>query len=601
MHFWQIHRSLTLPVRGLSRCLAIPILMLMGGQAWSQDGPPQEKPASAKPVRPVTAQDLARREALSLFGLAMGRQHEDRLVDAVRLLEEARQLDPESAGIARALAPLYLALNRSEDGLSAGRKAVDRDPGDFETWVLLGRQYKSLGRFEEAAGAFDRALASRNLDDRPELRVQFAFSLGRLREDLGQFEPALAAYGQVVKILDQPYQLLETTGLTKEEIAEQAADTYERMIRTCVAGKQFDRAIDIYAKAEKKYPKVGPRLDLGLARLALAQKQSDLALRYLDDYLRTQPQALDAYEMRIDVLLQLSRQPEILPWLEQCVERDPFHKPLRLLLARQFARFGQPARAEPLFAKLIEQQPDAETYRSLFQLYQHHPDMGGMGRVLLMFDETLTRAGDADEKKRSDPVVAAQAMGMLSALRDDQELAKGLVSQALENMRAGNQSQPRTMTFIAALAARAKQLPEAEQFYRRCLKSPGMTEQTAYQGLLEVLWEGKKYESIVEVCRQGVAQAKATHLLMLYDYSIRALENLGEFKKALEQCELAVPISAADENAYLTLRLRRVELLAMVDNYTAALAEAQALLKEHAQPNQVYVESPRPTLLTSIR
>ncbi len=276
---------------------------------------------------------------MSLFGLAITRQHEDRLVDAVRLLEEARQLDPESPAISRALAPLYLAVNRSDDALSAARKAVEIEPGDYESWVLLGRQYKHMGHIEDAAGAFDRVLASHGLDDRPDLRSQYAFTLGRLREELGQCDQAVAAYLQVVKVLDQPYQLLETTGLTRDEIAEQAADTYERMIRTCVAGKEYDRAMELYGKAEKKYPKVGPRLDLSFARLSIARKLPDLALRYVDDYLKTQPEALEAYELRIEVLKQLSRQPEIIPWLEQCVERDPLHKSLILLLARQYAQF----------------------------------------------------------------------------------------------------------------------------------------------------------------------------------------------------------------------------------------------------------------------
>ncbi|HEV8060803.1 MAG TPA: tetratricopeptide repeat protein, partial [Gemmataceae bacterium] len=571
---------------------AMPLLLLVANQAPGQDGGPQEKPAPAKPVRPVTPQDLARREAMSLYGLAMTRQREDRLVDAVRLLEEARQLDSESAAISRALAPLYLALNRTDDALSAARRAVKVDPGDYESWVLLGRQYKRLGRIEDAAGAFDRALSSHSLDDRSDLRSQYAFSLGRLREELGQCDQAVAAYLQVVKILDQPYQLLETTGLTREEIAEQAADTYERMIRTCVAGKQYDRAMELYGKAEKKYPKVGPRLDLSLARLSIGRKQPDLALRYVDDYLKTQPEALEAYELRIDVLKQLSRQREILPWLEQCVERDPLHKSLILLLAKQYARMGQSARAEPLFLKLLEQTPDAETYASLFQLYQANREpLGGMTRVLEMFDEAVARSSDAAEKKKNDSLAIAQARGMLGALRDDQDLAKGLVTEALVRLRAGRDLQStRTLEFLAALAARSKQLDEAEEFYRRCLNGSGpsnLTEPTIYHGLLEVLMQAKKYDAVIEVARQGIAQAKATHLLVFYDYSIRALLNTGDFAKALEQCELAVPIGASDERNYLHFRLLRVEALGFTDKFPAALAEAQSLLKEYVQPDQV--------------
>lgn len=565
------------------------VLFCPMGRAWGQDGGAQDKPEPAKPVHPLTPQDLTRREAMTLYGVAMTRQQADRLVDAVKLLEKARQLDPESAAIARVLAPLYLAVNRSDDALNAARKAVEQEPADYESWVLLGRQYKRLDRLQEAARAFDRALASHRLDDRPDLRSQFAYSAGRLREELGQCDLAVNAYLQVVKILDQPYQLLETTLLTREEITEQAADTYERMIRTCVAGKQFERAMDLYAKAEKKYPKVGPRLDLSLASLCIARKQPEQALRYLDDYLKTQPQALEAYEMRIDVLGQLGRQREILPWLEQCSDRDPLHKSLRLLLARQYARLGKPARAEPIFQKLIEQQPEPEAFRSLFQLYEKHRELGGVTRVLELFDEAVARSSKAGEKS-NDLVAAAQARSMLAALRDDRDLAKELVAEALLRLREGRELQARTLEFLAALAARSKQLEEAEAFYRRCLNSPGsasLTEQTAYQGLLEVLMEAKKYESVIDVCKQGIARAKSTHLLIFYDFSIRALLITGDFKKALEQCELAVPIGASDERNHLHFRLLRVEALGLGDKFPAALAETQALLKDYVQPDQV--------------
>jgi tetratricopeptide (TPR) repeat protein len=378
--------------------------------------------------------------------------------------------------------------------------------------------------------------------------------------------------------------------MTREEIADQAGDTYERMIQTCVAGKQYDRALELYLKAEKKYPKVGPRLDLGLARLNIARKQPELALRYVDDYLKTQPQGIEAYEMRIDILGQLGRQGEILPWLERRVEQDTHHKSLQLLLARQYARLGKPARAEPLFLKLIAQMPDAETYRSLFQLFAANPEQGGMPRVLEMFDEAVARSSDAVERKKPDPVAAAQARGMLAALRDEPELARGVVSEGFARMRERRELQSKTMEYLAALAARSRQLEEAEKFFREVLKAPtttGMSEQTVYQGLLEVLWEAKKYDSIVELCQAGVARAKHTHLLIFYNFAIRALVALGDYAKALEQCDQAVPISASDERNHLHFRILRVETLGLLHKNTTAVSECQAMLREYVQPDQV--------------
>ena len=215
----------------------------------------------------------------------------------------------------------------------------------------------------------------------------------------------------------------------------------------------------------------------------------------------------------------------MIAWLERCAERDPLHKSLQLLLAGQYARHGKPQRAEAIYLKWIDQMPEAEIYRPLFQLYAANRDrLGrGMSRVLEMFDETVDRASESAEKKKGDTVAAARARAMLAALREDPDLTKGPVSEALSRMTEGQSLRPPTMGFLAALAARSNQLDEAEKFYRLSLKnypSPNVAEQAAYQGLLEVLMQGKKYPAVVEVCRQGIVQDKSSHLLIFYDYSI---------------------------------------------------------------------------------
>jgi tetratricopeptide (TPR) repeat protein len=212
-----------------------------------------------------------------------------------------------------------------------------------------------------------------------------------------------------------------------------------------------------------------------------------------------------------------------------------------------------------------------------------------MLRVLEMFDEVVARSSEVAEKKRPDVLPAAQGRAMLAALREDTELSRGLVDEAIVRMRDGRELQPRTLEFLAVLAARAGRLDEAERFYRQELRvhPASWSEQAVYQGLLEVLWEGKKYESIVEVCKEGTRHAKETYLLIFYDYAIRALLNLGEYARALEQCDLAVPIGAADERNLMHFRLLRAESLSLGDRPGAALAECQALLKEFNQPDQV--------------
>ena len=159
------------------------------------------------------------------------------------------RLDPDSAAAYKALVPLYLGLDRLDDALTACRKALDLDPGDYETWQLYGRQLRVHDRRREAADALDLALDRPKLKDHPEVRVQIAFELALLRENLEDFDKAEAAYLEVVKVLEHPAQLEENEDLNPNEIAGQAADTYERLGRVSLRAGKHDKARDYFVKA----------------------------------------------------------------------------------------------------------------------------------------------------------------------------------------------------------------------------------------------------------------------------------------------------------------------------------------------------------------
>ena len=80
-------------------------------------GQETDKPAQFAPQHPRTRRDLNRREALKLYAMGLISQRGDRLLEAVRLFEKALKLDPEAAAIHKALASLYLALERTGDAL----------------------------------------------------------------------------------------------------------------------------------------------------------------------------------------------------------------------------------------------------------------------------------------------------------------------------------------------------------------------------------------------------------------------------------------------------------------------------------------------------
>src|SRR5262249_30059842 len=163
------------------------------------------------------------------YGLAVAHQHNNRLLEAIRALEEARRLDPEAPAPYKALAPLYLAIDRVDDALAACRRALDLDPDEFDVAYLLSRQLRALDRPSEAIGILEKAADRPGLKERPELRLQINLDLGLLQESAGRLNKAEAGLRQVADVLEHPLALLEQSTYTREEIDAQAAEVHERI------------------------------------------------------------------------------------------------------------------------------------------------------------------------------------------------------------------------------------------------------------------------------------------------------------------------------------------------------------------------------------
>src|SRR5262249_6815081 len=152
------------------------------------------------------------------------------------------------------------------------------------------------------------------------------------------------------------------------------------------------------------------------------------ALASLDAYLQMLPQGTDAYELKIGLLAKLHKDAEVLPWLEQASAKDRFNIGLKLLLARQCVRLGQPVRAERLYRELIDAPPTEEVYRDLFLLYKdHNPE--GMAFVARLVDTTLESAIHRENAPLDNPT-PARARAMIGALRGNSALARDLVKAA---------------------------------------------------------------------------------------------------------------------------------------------------------------------------
>jgi tetratricopeptide (TPR) repeat protein len=541
---------------------------------------PRELPPVHVPAHPADRRELDHVEALKFFGLGAIAERHNRLIQAIHAYEEAARLDPDAAAPLRALAPIYLALDRTDDALESCRKALELDPEDYDTGYLYGRQLRAVNKVNEAIAVLRRTAALPGLKERPDVRLQVCLELGAVCETAGDLKGAESAFHDATTVFDRPEALVEQGPYTREEIDGEAAETYERLGRLCLRAGRTDQAVAAFQQAQKKDPARAARLSYNLAEVYAGQGKARKALERLEEYLQTQPQGVEGYELKITLQRKLGRDAAVVPELETASGHDKQNTALQLLLAREYHRAGRNADAERVYIELAKESPAPEIYRGLFDLYK--ADAQGAARILDAIDKSVSDAADKGDKP-DEASAASRARAMLQVVRGDNELVKKLLIEANQRLRFPRGLAFQTRLLLAALASRTHQLGVAEDLYRSCLDGTGGVnrgnEQEVYFGLLRVLMLAHKYEEVVTVATRGLRN-EATLLAPLYEDLAIAQMALGRPAEALEAADEVVR-KAEDAASRMRYRLFRAEMLSQAGKHAEAATECLSLLKEY--------------------
>ena len=554
----------------IQRTLLVSCMGFVPAQDAGMPGWPPEPPQRLR-----TKEELAGRQAKMLYGVALLRLRNDSLLEAVKLLEQARSLDPEAAAIQRALIPLYAALQRSEEALAACRKLLEQTPEDHETLRAYAGLLLRQGRRPEARTALKQAAACPALADDSDLYVQIHGELAALHEDLKEHEAAAETLARAARRLDQ------ANHAGQDESRQQAASLHERTIRLWIDAGRYDRALAAFQGGIEKHPILATRLNLQLARGLAADGQLESALERIEDYLRTLPVSTEGYELLASLLPKLGRGADVLPRLEEFSRRDPHNLALQVLVGRQLVRTRNWARAEEHYRELLagnESSPDI--HRGILHMYC---EQGKADKALQEVNLAFARAGVQDLLP-GDPRAAARARAMAAVLREDRDLGEILVAAAHNELDRGRFLRPDTCFALAAVAARARQWPAAERLYRRCLEADlnEPMELAVYDGLLRVLWEAKKYDAIVWLCERGLRNAAGANRVVFHMNHARALALVGKAEEAAAEAERLV--AAAEGEALAVARIVRLRVLWHVGQEQQLLAECHKMLQEPLAP-----------------
>src|SRR5206468_1586619 len=159
-----------------------------------------------------------------------------------------------------------------------------------------------------------------------------------------------------------------------------------------------------------------------------------------------------------------------------------------------------------------------------------------------------------------------RARAMIGALRGNSALARDLIKAASRQPQK-TAYHAKALQLFAALADREELLPEAEVFYRECIKYPPApaAEPLIYGSLLRVLWKGRRLEETVDLCRAALKQTQSSTRVLLRADLARALGYLQRWDEALAEIDQAMR-DAKDTEAF-TVRHLRVRLLTQAGRF----------------------------------
>jgi cytochrome c-type biogenesis protein CcmH len=144
------------------------------------------------------------------------------------LRKPAVQTAEGPAPAASSASPAPLSASQVERGIDTARAQTERDPKDAAAWAMLAHSHEMVGRFDEAAKAYEKLLALR--PDDAQAHADYADALGVVNKGSLQGEPAR----QIAQALK-----LEPTNL--KALLLGGKEAFER--------KKYPQAIEFWEKA----------------------------------------------------------------------------------------------------------------------------------------------------------------------------------------------------------------------------------------------------------------------------------------------------------------------------------------------------------------
>lgn len=472
--------------------------------------PGDDEVAPLQPVRPRTAVVQNRVEAMSWYAAGRLLENRNQPKQALEAYRKAVELDPKAIEVYRALVPLAMQLDQTDEALRLAIKAVELDPDDFELQLQIGLQFARLNEFGSAIRYLEQSLKSPRLERETPANVMLNIELGVLYQVAGQPQKAAECYKTVFDALKTPakYQL---EFRARSALLSDPRTSYERIGQVLMDGGELTLAAEAFNLAEKSNRVSAGNLIYHRARLLLLSDKPDEALTELQKYFDEQRQSKgrDAYQLLADVLDKLGRKEELVGRLETLAEKDPRNRELQYFYANSLMLVGELEKAKNVYEQALEKSGDAAGYLGL----------AGVLRRMKRADELLDVLGRGLSKLGNEGL--EQFDVELKAILADLTLVDALVAAG----RGQAKAEPPQLSFeesflLGKVTSQLERFDDAIEFFRLAATLDKERAVLAYLDLSEALMESERYAEAATACAEALdlrlpPQLRATFYLKL--------------------------------------------------------------------------------------
>ncbi|KAB2910681.1 MAG: tetratricopeptide repeat protein, partial [Kofleriaceae bacterium] len=243
---------------------------------------------------------------------------------AVALLERARKLAPDNAGVLTALGIQLVQAGRAGEGVPLLEKMVTADPRRYDAQVVLGHQYARQAEWGASANAFDAYFAHRPKALAGEDVIHRRDHAGATLRS-GDAKRAIALYQQVLAV-------------DKQDEMARLGVAWSTAALSC---KKAMPVLDGIADLEAKYAEVS----LVRGRCALLLNRVDEALARAERYRKAMPDSVLGWALLGDVRIAQRNWKEAEVAFQRAAEKEPGDAVIAFKLARTERMLGKPAAA----------------------------------------------------------------------------------------------------------------------------------------------------------------------------------------------------------------------------------------------------------------